>query len=175
MAAETNESGFLIDDKLYPVPSVFSFSNDEAQLLWDYARLTIQDFLDDDADERQFDNPGVMRTLMHVAYQRGNPDIKPAKVRDLIGGVTVWTAMTGLVSVDEEQEDEESLPPALTSEPDSPSERRPLENDSSNKRSTGTPGNGSPNGSEEPVSHHTPTGVSRSDTRRTSAPVTSAS
>ena len=67
MAAETNESGFLIDDKLYPVPSVFSLTNDEAQILWDYSGLTIQDFLDEDADERQFDHPGVMTTLMHVA------------------------------------------------------------------------------------------------------------
>jgi hypothetical protein len=173
VAAETNESGFLIDDKLYPVPSVFSLTNDEAQILWDYSGLTIQDFLDEDADERQFDHPGVMTTLMHVAYQRGNPDMKPKKVRELIGGVTRWKAMTGLVAADDEPEEDE-IPLALTSEPDSPSERRPLENDNSNKRSTGTPGNGSPNGSGEPVSHHTPTGVSRSVTRPTSAPVTSA-
>ena len=173
MAAETNESGFLIDDKLYPVPSVFSLTNDEAQILWDYSGLTIQDFLDEDADERQFEHPGVMTTLMHVAYQRGNPDMKPKKVRELIGGVTRWKAMTGLVAADDEPEEDE-IPLALTSEPDSPSERRPLENDSSNKRSTGTPGIGSPNGSDEPVSRHTPTGVSRSVTRPTSVPATSA-
>lgn len=172
--AEANESGFLIDDKHYPVPSVFSFSNDEAQLLWDYARLTIQDFLDDEADERQFDNPGVMRTLMHVAYQRGNPEMRPAKVRELIGGVTVWTALAGLVAADEEQEDEESLPPASTSEPDRSSETRPLENERSNSRSTGTPGNGSPNDSDEPVSPRTATGVLRSVTQHTSAPASSA-
>ena len=168
MAAE-NGSGFLIDDKLYEVPSVFMLTNDEAQILYDYTGLSIDDFLagDDVPDEekaelqRKFKSPALLRALQEIAYQRGNPDVRPAQVKALIGAATQLSVLSGLVADTEDEEDEQSLPPASTSEPAGSSPRSSLANEKSKKRSTAKPGNGSRNGSDEPDDQPTPTGRSK--------------
>lgn len=170
MAAET---GFLIDEKLYDVPGLETFTMDEAQLLYDYSGLGLEDFMAPDEDEtdderrrreKALRNPGLLRALMHVAFQRGNPTMKPVRVRELIGKVNLVAAMEALGAG---EEDDDASPPASTSEPEqsSPSEW-PASSESS--------GGGSTNGSDPPDAQPTPTGTSRSDTPSTLAPTGSA-
>jgi hypothetical protein len=122
------ETGFMIDGSLYEMPSLDSFTMDEAQVLYDYSGLTIEDFAapedakpnaqgDYDLDEDQqqkMRNPGFMRALLHVAYQRGNPRMSHAKVKTLVGGVNVLALFEQLAG---QQEGDAEDPPALTTEP----------------------------------------------------------
>ena len=78
MVAETNESGFVIDGVVYEVPGLDTLTMDEAQVLYDYSGLGLEDFAqsadeteeETKARERLFRNPGLMRALMHIAYKR---------------------------------------------------------------------------------------------------------
>lgn len=145
MAAET---GFIIDGTRYEVPTLDTFTMDEAQVLYDYSGLGIEDFVPiaeppappDNADQdakaaydellaardgelealnRKLRNPGFLRALVHVAYQRGNPKFTPQRVREAVGAsdhTQNWVAFI------EEGLGDETVPPALTTEqtPSSP-------------------------------------------------------
>jgi len=79
VAAETK---FTIDGKEYQIPSIDTFDLDESQILFDYTRLTLADFVDDDdvtpeereERERKFEGPGLVRALVHIAYRREHLD-----------------------------------------------------------------------------------------------------
>lgn len=162
MAAETT-TGFLIDGNLYEIPGVFTLTNDEAQILYDYTGLAIDDFLPGDEEaEPDFKNPALLRALMEIAYQRGNPMVRPAKVKELIGAANRLSVLSGLVGEQEPEEDDAS-PPALTSEPPGSSPKSSLENEPSKTPSTEKPGNDSTNGSDGPDSQPTPIGSQSSD------------
>lgn len=111
MAAET-DTGFMISGRLYPVPDMGTFTMDEAQILYDYSGLGLEDFAapeDEDPEEtrerrRRLRNPGFLRALMHIAYQRGNPDIRPARIKALIGNANVIAAFEHLGEGEEEEE-----------------------------------------------------------------------
>lgn len=124
-----SEAGFLIDGEEYPIPDVNTFSLDEDLLLWEYADLAREDFVRvdpqlEDADEleaarlRKLRHPGLMRTLLHVAYQRGNPDVKASAVKKLIGTVQIGEAMSRLVAEEAEDDDDPPARSATTSRPD---------------------------------------------------------
>lgn len=159
MAAET---GFDIDGTVYPVPELDSFDMDEAQVLYDYSGLIIEDFVqlppdasDEEREQREqkLKNPGLIRSLMHVAYQRGNPKAKPAKVRELVGKANIIASYNGLLG----EEGEEELPPASTTEPVPQSQNEPvISNESSGDAST--------NASAQQDDTLVITGTGRSDT-----------
>jgi len=112
------ETGFMIDGALYEVPSLDTFTMDEAQVLYDYSGLTIEDFavLEDEDENEQVDrlkNPGFMRALMHIAYQRGNEKLAPAKVRALIGSANLLSSYEHLAVGEDD-----ALPPESTTEPE---------------------------------------------------------
>lgn len=119
MDAET-ESGFMIDGRLYPVPDMGTFTMDEAQILYDYSNLGLEDFAapEDETEEeterreRRLHNPGFLRALMHIAYARGNPEARPAKIKALIGNANVISAFEHLGAGEEE---DDAVPPAMTS------------------------------------------------------------
>lgn len=123
MAAETNESGFAIGGRTYPVPDMGTFTMDEAQTLWDYSGLGLEDFSvpEDEGEEerevrlRRYRNPGFLRALMHIAYQRGNPEVRPSRVKALISNANVIAAFEGLLGPEEE---DDPNPPAMTSAPE---------------------------------------------------------
>lgn len=124
MAAET---GFMIDGALYEVPSLDTFTMDEAQVLYDYSGLTIEDFaaLEDEDENEQVDrlkNPGFMRALMHIAYQRGNEKLAPAKVKALIGAANLLSSYEHLAVGEDD-----ALPPESTTEPEQQSLRSSVE------------------------------------------------
>ena len=134
MAAET---GFMIDGTLYEVPDLGSFTMDEIQVLYDYSSLTLEDFIEgenetaDEAEARELKlrNPGFMRALMHVAYQRGNNKLPTGRVKQIIGSANVITALETLG----ELEVEDDVPLGLTSEPNGSSLKSSLENDSTSE------------------------------------------
>lgn len=166
MAAET---GFNIDGTFYEVPVLDSFDMDEAQVLYDYCGLTLEDFVppadntpEDDlaAREQRLKNPGFVRALIHIAYQRGNPDMKPAAVRDAVGHANMLEAYTALASV-EPEEGEPEVPPASTSEQPKPSVSGSLENDVSSVKPLVNGGDGSTIGSDGPDRIHAAIGTIR--------------
>lgn len=169
--SEEQEAGFLIDGAEYPIPDVNTFNLDEDELLWQYARLTRNDFVRvdptlEDAEEREAErrerlrHPGLMRTLVHVAYQRGNPDAKQPVVKRLVGQTTLDSLMS-LVMAEEPAEDDAGPPDesASTSTPKESSTSSKGESESSTKPTSEPSGNGSPNGSDEPASLPASTGT----------------
>ena len=168
---ETEESAFVLDGKVYEIPGLDTFTMDEAQILYDYAGLSLEDFApadpeasEDEQEEhsaefaRKLKNPGFLRTLMHIAYQRGNPKMSRARVQDLIGSANLVEALEHFG-----EEDDES-PPA-TSSPSEPS----LPSPSSEPSRSGDSGTPSPSGSDEPDESPEVTGTTRSDTSSPSA------
>lgn len=169
---ETTEAGFLIDGREYPVPGIDTFSMDEDVILWDHTGLTREDFLPidpetDEAEELEFarqqrlKHPGLMRTLLHVAYQRGNPTVKPVVVAKLIGKVKFVEAIGPILNAQPEDDAGPPDPSALTSEPSASSPNDSNENDSSTKPSTEPSGNGSTTASDEPDKTPVSTGPTR--------------
>jgi hypothetical protein len=133
------ETGFTIDGEIYEVPSIDSLTMDEAQVLYDYSGLTIEDFslgLSDDGDveseelQAKMRNPGFMRALLHVAYQRAHPKQNPARVKALIGSANIIATFEKLAEPEDEGDD--ALPPASTTEHEQSSERSSVD---SNKTS----------------------------------------
>lgn len=167
------ETGFEIGDETYPVPTLDSLNMDEAQVLYDYSSLVVEDFLpprpdltEDEKGEieaalgQKMRNPGLLRALMHIAYQRGNPGQKPAKVKELIGKANMTEALLSLASLDDTEDD--SLPPAQTPEPERQS---PSGSGGSNTNS----GAGSENASAQPEETLDGIGATRSGTSPTAA------
>lgn len=162
------ETGFLIDGKLHPFPTRDTFDNDEWQLMWDYAGLTLEDFLfmdDEDEDEQvqaarseRFRNPAVWRAHMQIAYQRANPAVSPARAKALIGKVNMLEALSGLFADDEEDDE---VPLALTSEPENSSQTGSLDNETSTRPPSRSSTDSSTNGSSEPENQPVATGRTR--------------
>lgn len=143
------DSGFEIDGTTYEVPSLDTFNMDESQVLFDYAKLALEDFVDPHPDltetekeaflaERaeKLKNPALLRSLAHVAYQRGNPDVKAADVRVLMGKQNSVSILADFLAGGE---GDDSLPPVSTTEPEQPSPSEVVSNTSSS-------GERSPNG-----------------------------
>lgn len=152
MAAET---GFMIDGSLYEMPSLDTFTMEEAQILYDYSGLGLEDFaLEDDDDEFavKLKNPGFLRALMHIAYRRGNPKQPDGKVRKLIGAVNLIEAHAHLAGGEDDAD-----PPVLTPEPDGQSLR-------SSGEQNATSGAASPTASDGQDSPPVLTGTTRSGT-----------
>lgn len=190
MAAET---GFIIDGTRYEVPTLDTFTMDEAQVLYDYCGLGIEDFVpiadppppDENADQdakaayddllaardrelealnRKLRNPGFLRALVHVAYQRANPRMSPQRVKDAVGAsdhTENWLAFI------EDGMGDDAVPPALTTE-QTPSSKK------SSVVSNATSGTPSTNTSEEPGDPDGPITTGVSDTSLASALTSSA-
>lgn len=165
---EQGESGFVIDGNTYPIPALDTFDMDEAQVLYDYAGCVLEDFAPahpewSEEEKQKWDgdqlakvrNPAFKRALLHVAYARGNPDLKVTEVREAIGKANALDVTVTLFAGDD------AGPPEQTES--SPSEL-------SNGRSSSTPSNPTASGpllsrsSDQPDEIPEPTGTSESDT-----------
>lgn len=117
------ESGFIIDGTAYDVPTLDTFSMDEAEILYKCSGLTLEDFAVDEEDPeaseqliKNIRNPGFIRALMTVAYIRGNPGISQARASSVIGKANLLDAIKEFAEADAD-------PPELTrttNEPDEP-------------------------------------------------------
>lgn len=160
MAAET---GFIIDGDRHEVPSLDTLTLDEAQVLYDYCGLTIEDFVpllaetDEDRDELEAElanlaertkNPGFLRALMHIAYQRANPRLSAKRVKEMIGAADLVENRMALLDIPEE--DDAVVPPASTSEPEKSSSKNSLENENAPTEQTESSGNLSEKSSDAP-------------------------
>jgi hypothetical protein len=129
-------AGIEIDGREYPVPSVFQLTMGEAQVLYDYSGYTVEDFVPPvpgDPDEERMarvKNPAFKRAMVHVAYQRGNPDAAHAEVAKVVDGLEMWGAILDML-VDNDadptsvsQNKPENSQPSETSSTDGSSGRR---------------------------------------------------
>lgn len=176
MAAET---GFLIDGTVYEVPALTSLSLDEAEVLYDYADLTLDEILakeygseaaEDEDWAVRWRNPHFRKALVHIAYQRGNPDMKRQTVAEVIGAANILSVLSGLQNVAVE---EEALPLVSTSEPPESSLNGSLENAPNESTPTETPGDASPSALAPLAVPPTPIGATRSGTSSTLAQTSS--
>ena len=155
MAAENQtEAGFTIDGKVYAIPTLDSLTMDEAQVLFEYSGLTVEDFagieIDEELDVEQLDpeqleqlkrmrNPGFLRALLHIAYARGNPALGRKRVERLVGDVNMLDAMIELAEQNAGDDGEPGADPTpeSTSELDESSPR----NSDGSSGSSGIPSN----------------------------------
>lgn len=177
MAAET---GLLIDGQVYELPTVDSLTLDEAELMYDRCGLTQEDFVKelDETDEEHerrvaklIRPPAYSAFLMQVAYQRGNPDAPPERVKKVLGSTNRLAAFSTLTLTVEEAGE---VPLDTTSDPDRSSPSGSLERERSTKESPETSGGGSENVSVSPAGEVVNIGTTRSATSSTSVPSTSA-
>lgn len=173
MAAET---GFLIDGKVYEVPTLDSLTLDEAELMYQRCGIVQEDFVpladetETERDERISTltrHPGFMASLVQIAYQRGNPGAKMTQVKLVLEKTNRMEAFSTLAAAEEEPD---AAPLALTSEPGGQSLSVSLGSSSSPKDSSGTSGSDSTNGSARQDADLATTGTSRSGMSSTSAP-----
>jgi hypothetical protein len=149
------EPKFVIQGVDYEVPSWMSFTLDESEILSAKTGMTL-----DQIDEDIKISPGLLSTMMIVAYMRGNPNVTRARAEKIIGGIKLVDAIEHLAT----GEDDADVPPSVTPTPDEP------ENAS---ESTTFSGGGSLNDSASLAVLPTPTGTSESDTSDTFAQATS--
>lgn len=167
---------FILDGREYDVPGLDTLTMDERRTMYDYCGLTQEDFVplegetDEETQERTQPltrHPGFLQSLMHIAYQRGNPKLPDGRVKQIIGNTTFVDAVAKFADEDETQEDPTAA--RSTSEP-APSSPRSSEGLSESS------GNGSSITSDEPDATQPPTGASESGMSSPPTPVqTSAS
>lgn len=157
--AEDKGLAFVIDGREYPSPDLDSLNMGERRVMYDLCGIVQEDFapLDGEtADEHDTRvskltrHPGFMESLMHIAYQRGNPDAGRAKVQKVIESTNYLEAIEKWA--DEVDDQEAPSPLALTTEPAPASSTGSVESSESS-------GDDSPNGSGRPARHLPPTGT----------------
>jgi hypothetical protein len=98
------EAKFVIQGVDYPVPEWISFTMDESEILYDKAKMTL-----DQADEDLVFTPGLLSALMLIAYMRGNPGVSRKHAEKIIGAVALADAIEHLAG---DSEEDEGLPPS---------------------------------------------------------------
>lgn len=145
-----------IDGRDYPVPALETFDMDEWQILHEKTGLTL------DTIEDASLSPGLLRTLLIVAYRRGNPDAKMPHIEKRVGAINFLEVMTAIAGVEDGDADD---PPAVT-------ESSPLPSETSKDVINGA---GSASGSGPQAVVPLRTGTPPSDTPQTYSPAVSAS
>jgi hypothetical protein len=116
------ETGFQIEGKVYEVPTLDSLSMGERRVMFELAGVTQEDFVrEEDESEEEHDqrvtklmrHPGFMESLMHIAYQRGNPQLKRDKVRLVIENTRYVDAIEAMSA----EAEDDAGPPELTTVP----------------------------------------------------------
>lgn len=93
---------FVIDGAEYPCPDIASFNMGERRVMFDLSGIVEEDFAqgDDETDEEKearvgklTRHPGFIESLMHIAYARGNPELKRPRVQDVIDNTNYLEAI----------------------------------------------------------------------------------
>jgi hypothetical protein len=161
---ETNQpSTFTIGGAEYEIPVIATFDMDEAEILWRYCQLGLEDLVPDSdgtwSEERNDEilthlkNPSFRKTLLHVAYRRSNPDASAKEIEKQIGKVSNLEALAAWMGQFSGDDDN---PPAQ----ESTNKPEPLSN-SETVDSNSISGNGSPKTSVQPDDLPEPTGATR--------------
>lgn len=161
---------FVIDGTDYEAPDLDSFDMAERRVMFDLSGIIEEDFVQEE-NEAEDDHkqrvrkltrhPGFMEALMHIAYARGNPDVKRQRVQELIEKTNYREAIQKWADVTADAEN----PPVSqsTSEPDEASPTATADSSTSS-------GLGSPASSDPPDSNRESTGTTESGTSPTLAP-----
>jgi len=171
----TEETGFKIDERIYPVPAIDTFTFDELETLYRYCGLTINDwgrrFTPEGVEvwEKGVNHPGFQMALVHVAYRRGNHDMPDSTVSALVRDLVFLDVVEPLLQA--QAEPDPLADPVSTSEPDKPSESSQSDRNDSTENEKPSSGTSSPNGSETDATQDGSTGTSGSDTSSTPAPL----
>lgn len=163
-----SDTGFMIDGKQYPVPGIPDMDMDELQIVYDACGITLQGWAkresENDSDRREWDegvsSPKWMMALLHIAYQRGNPDVSAADVAKLVRKVKWLEATLPMLTAEEEAEPETPL--ADPTEPAPSSSTGPPSRQSSSEATPSTLPNDSSTSSDEPEVAPETTGITGS-------------
>ncbi len=156
--SEDKGLAFVIDGREYPSPDLDGLNMGERRVMYDLCGIIQEDFAPQDnetADEHDARiakltrHPGFVQSLMHIAYQRGNPDDKRAKVEKVIESTNYLEAIAAWA----DSTNDEEAPSPLVSTP----EHKPASSTGSGESSESS-GDGSPNGTALPDRIPAPTG-----------------
>ena len=132
-------ASFEIDGREYPVPSVFQLTMGEAQVLFDYSGYTLEDFVPpvpgepDDKRFRQIRDPAFKRAMVHIAFQRGNPDTAREDITRLVDGMQMLDVTAALYA-----DDDQDPTPVSPNEPQTSSESERQSTNASSGRPSST-------------------------------------
>jgi hypothetical protein len=143
----------MVGEDPYTLPALDTFDIDETIVFYDYTGLTF-----DQAFEVEGLNPKVVKALLHVAFQRKNPDLRDKDIEEIVGRVNMMAVLEQLA---------EAANPTTAEAPDS---------SKSSSESTDSSGlNGSGDSAHSPEkSTPASTGAPDSETDSDSVPATSA-
>lgn len=154
---------FTISGAEYEIPVVATFDIDEAEILWGYCHLGLEDLVPDSdgtwSEERNEEilthmkNPAFRKTLLHVAYRRSNPDASSKEIEKQIGKVSNLESLAAWMG---QFTGDDANPPAQesTSNQQEPSSKSLADSNTIS-------GGGSPTTSAEPDGQPEPIGATR--------------
>ncbi len=146
---------FKIDNGEYEPPDLTTLDMNEAETLYNYTGFSLEDlFYDEDAEDaeevqRRLRHPGIIKTLLHISYQRAHPDVKPARVTELIGKASYAEAVNVLAGITSEDDAGPPAPSLETNEQQQPSGESSNMNAGTSGHSSESSGNGSTRSSDE--------------------------
>jgi hypothetical protein len=145
-------AAFDIDGREYPIPSVFQLTMGEAQTLFDYCGYTLEDFVPplpgvEDDRVRMLRDPAFKRAMVHIAYQRGNPELNRDEVAALVDGVQMFDMVAAMYT------DEDADPTPVSQK------QQPPPSEPATRSSTKGSGRRSKNTSEQQDGIPAPTGT----------------
>lgn len=122
------DASFVIDGVDYPIPGLDSFDMDEAVILYEHCKLSVEDFAIDDEDPEEVEelaektkHPGFVKALMIVAYMRGNRGVKRNKAEVVIGKSNLMDAYEAFIDAGGEEDPTEAQKTSESSEASSAS------------------------------------------------------
>jgi hypothetical protein len=175
-----SETGFLIDGKTYPVVAIPDMDMDELQLVYEACGITLQGWAlrDSDDPEQRLEweegvaNPQWMRVLLHVAYQRGNPDMPAEQVAKTVAKVKwIEATLPMMLEQDDDQEPADPNPVGGPSEPAVSSPKEPPTKPTTSEPSTSSSPQVSRPSSDEREGAPETTGISESGSDQVAAPL----
>lgn len=113
-------AAFEIDGREYQIPPVFDLTMGEAQVLYDYSGYALEDFVppipgEEDDRMAKLRNPAFKRAMVHIAYQRGNPELARPEVAALVDGFDMYEMVAAMYATDDDAD------PTLASQNEPPS------------------------------------------------------
>lgn len=142
---------FVIDGTEYPCPDIASLTMAERRVMFDLSGIVEEDFVqrDDETDVEKDErvgkltrHPGFMEALMHIAYARGNPELKRPKVQAVIDQTNYLEAIEKWADAEDGEADHP------VSEPTSELNGSSLSDSFGSSKNTG---DGSTTGSDQPA------------------------
>lgn len=150
------DAKFVIDGDEYPIPTLATFDMDEAILLYETTGFGLEDLVyDENADDAEdvqarFRHPGLLKTLLLVAYQRGNPHLARKKAAEMISHSNYADAFVQLMGSASGDGDAESPPSEDTT-------KKPPGSSPRSSSGNSKPGSATPSGSGSGSSTSSPT------------------